>query len=893
LSLFRTTLDNSGKPGTIVSLQLYDGDTQINPDTGPDQAPFGSKFVLNKSDQTKFAVGTKAVYVGTDDTTAPPDQNNNVVIELTKVGDAAGEVTAMAYGVRTNTNAILAGTDGGKLFLSDTGTAASLNPLPGYGGTAPVSVLFDPRTIKRFYATDASTVWRTADKGVNFVDLSPNLPANFTSPRGLEFVSQNGVNAIFVGGVNSAADLGNPLVVASSKSDPTGTLYNPFTLATAGAYFSRFGNGLPNAPIYALYYSEAADVLAVGTFGRGAFTLYDVTSYFPQATTLWFGKADNDSTPIASQLANGMDENGAAFNRGLEKYGAGTLTIGSGLTAGYKGATSVLAGFMVVDGSIEQSSNVAVSGGATLGGTGTVPQTVVNSAATLAPGNAANPTGALTVKNSLTLAAGSNYAVNVLGTNVSSTNVQGTASIAGGLTASYLGGVLAMHAPYTILNTTTGLAGTFASFSGNTFAATKGRTTYDSNNAYIVLDPNMIATIQQLSPTSNQTSVAQALDSALMNAANVPFGFNVLYSLGGAALTNALTQLSGELGASASLNTATQINNMFMQLLLNPFSGTPTGNPASGARPFAAEAALTPSAEQAYAAVTPKDARPPSRGEWSIWGQAFGGWNKTGGSAAAGSQDTSARTGGFAAGVDRRMGGDTTVGFALAGGGASWSLAMGGTGRSDIFQAGTYATRTFGSAYVAGALTYSLHATTTDRTISVAGTDQLTANFNAQTAGGRIETGYRFQTPVIAVTPFAALQGQYYYSPAYAERATSGSSTFALSYGARSVFSERTELGGRFDRSVALGDGRSLATRVQTAWAHDYGGASGVSPLFQSLPGSNFTVNGAQLPRDWALVTAGSELSFGNGFAFGVKLDGEFAARSTTYAATGTVRHSW
>ena len=50
----------------------------------------------------------------------------------------------------------------------------------------------------------------------------------------------------------------------------------------------------------ALSYNPTVDVLAVGTFGRGVFTLYDVTSYFQQATVLQFGLADNDSSPTRS-----------------------------------------------------------------------------------------------------------------------------------------------------------------------------------------------------------------------------------------------------------------------------------------------------------------------------------------------------------------------------------------------------------------------------------------------------------------------------------------------------------------------------------------------------------------------------------------------------------------
>jgi uncharacterized protein with beta-barrel porin domain len=38
--------------------------------------------------------------------------------------------------------------------------------------------------------------------------------------------------------------------------------------------------------------------------------------------------------------------------------------------------------------------------------------------------------------------------------------------------------------------------------------------------------------------------------------------------------------------------------------------------------------------------------------------------------------------------------------------------------------------------------------------------DHLTASFNAQNIGGRVESAYRFATPDGGVTPFSALQAQ-------------------------------------------------------------------------------------------------------------------------------------
>src|SRR5262249_14136889 len=73
----------------------------------------------------------------------------------------------------------------------------------------------------------------------------------------------------------------------------------------------------------------------------GVFGLYDVTSYFPQATVLQFGLADNDSLPDASFLTNGT-----VGNRPLIKYGSGTLTIAGDAT--YTGGTSISVGAIVL-----------------------------------------------------------------------------------------------------------------------------------------------------------------------------------------------------------------------------------------------------------------------------------------------------------------------------------------------------------------------------------------------------------------------------------------------------------------------------------------------------------------------------------------------------------------
>ena len=108
--------------------------------------------------------------------------------------------------------------------------------------------------------------------------------------------------------------------------------------------------------------------------------------------------------------------------------------------------------------------------------------------------------------------------------------------------------------------------------------------------------------------------------------------------------------------------------------------------------------------------------------------------------------------------------------------------------------------------------------------MSIAGTDQLRAQFNANAFSGRLEGGYRFVAPWtggVGITPYAAAQFTTFDLPAYAEQAIVGSNAFALAYSAKDVTDTRSELGIRTDKSWAMIDG-ILTLRGRVAWAHDY-----------------------------------------------------------------------
>jgi len=209
-----------------------------------------------------------------------------------------------------------------------------------------------------------------------------------------------------------------------------------------------------------------------------------------------------------------------------------------------------------------------------------------------------------------------------------------------------------------------------------------------------------------------------------------------------------------------------------------------------------------------------------------------------------------------------------------------------------MFQAGVYARQRFGAAYLSGALAYNFHDVTTNRTVTIAGTDMLQGRFQANGLGARIEGGYHFATPYARVTPYGAVQVQSIFLPAYGEVATAGSNQFALNLNSQTATVTRTEIGSWFDRSF-IEHGHLWTFYGRLAWAHDFGNTAQASAIFQALPGSNFVVNGATPNADSALVTAGAKYEWRNGWSFLAKFDGEFSSNTSIYSGTGMVRKTW
>ena len=608
-------------------------------------------------------------------------------------------------------------------------------------------------------------------------------------------------------------------------------------------------------------------------------------------------------TQAVVNLAGGTIQNGnldAALNstggliNGIGGTASVTVTAGTTLVEGinsYAGVTNINGGTLDVIGSILDSAGVTVNAGGTLTGPGIVdpPGTVtIMSSGALAPGTAGVPGTSMTIAGNLAFQSGALYVVYLNGTTSTFANITGTPALAGTVEAMLLPGTSVGH--YTILES--------SGLNGTTFAGlmTPGTPNFRGSLSYTPDDVllNLTAALGLGTPLNeNQQNVATTLNNVFNATGTLPANFLPLYNLAGPPLAKALSQLDGE-DATGAEHSAFELTNEFLEVMLDPFVYG-RGGAASGGGPLGfapdQQASFPSDVALAYASILKA---PPQRSfdqRWTVWGASFGGSGTFSGDPVVGSSNITASTYGFAAGADYHVSADTVLGFAAAGSGTNWSLAQSlGTGRSDAFQAGVYGTKYFGPAYLSAAFAFTNNWFTTNR-IAAAG-DQLTASFNGQSLGVRVESGYRYAVASAAgVTPYAAIQAQDFHTPTYSETDLTGGG-FGLTYNAMTATDTRSELGARFDALTAWG-AIPVQLRARLAWAHDWVSNPALDAAFQSLPGSSFVVNGAAVPANSALTSLGAELHLTPRWTMIGKFDGEFASSAQTYAGSGTLRYQW
>jgi uncharacterized protein with beta-barrel porin domain len=341
-------------------------------------------------------------------------------------------------------------------------------------------------------------------------------------------------------------------------------------------------------------------------------------------------------------------------------------------------------------------------------------------------------------------------------------------------------------------------------------------------------------------------------------------------------LNSAVDQISGQIGPNVT-NAVGQSFLSFLSMTSQGGTGA-TGNFAPGS---------------AYGAADAPHRAQLGAGEARVWGAAYGGHVGLSADATSGAASLSSSNVGFIGGADTQLADDFLAG-ATFGAGRQLFSSGNGSGDSNDYMLGLYARANAGAAYVAASLGYGWHQIKTLRVITVSGTDVLQGKQNADDFGGRVEAGWRMALDeAYSVAPYAAFAGESFDSPAYAETAISGASTFALSYAAHTSTLGRSELGAHLDRSYGLQNG-VLTADLRAGWAHQLDDQPFTQASFLGLPGSAaFQVAGVRPDRDTALLGVDLQVQNSSGLFFGIRGEGQFGAGITAIEGMGNFGWRW
>ncbi|WP_321342296.1 autotransporter domain-containing protein [uncultured Cohaesibacter sp.] len=546
---------------------------------------------------------------------------------------------------------------------------------------------------------------------------------------------------------------------------------------------------------------------------------------------------------------------------------SGALTL-SGSDLSFGSVTLADTARLIVNGNFSDPVATTVSNGARLGGRGTVGETTVNSGGILSPGNSI---GTLNVAGDLTFNAGSVYEVETdpTGTDSDKTIATGNIVINGG-TVKHIGfaGNYAPMSTYRILEGGTGLTGSFDDPVTSDYAFLDASLIYDRVNYTVDLKlaRNDISFAEKVN-TSNQRAAATAAEAAGLG--NAVFNAAALLPDNAAVLGAAFDSLSGEVHASMQsslVNGAgmlrTTVSNRLRSL------GTDGVAPLDPVLGYAAQATSASPTDKVFAS---KDSGY-SVNMPEIWGEGFGSWSQKDSSSNAASVSES--TGGFLIGADAAVSEAARLGV-FAGYGRT-DLEVSGRGSSasiDSYHVGTYGVSSFaagaGLLSLSGGASYSWNDIESDRTVAVGSlTGTPSANYNAGTAQIFGEAGWTIEVgPVGQLEPFAGLAWVGVYTDGFEERGGAAALT-SQSQDMSTLFST---LGTRGSTTVALGE-QLLELSGALGWRHAFGDVTPVSTV--RFDGATpFSVEGASLSRNAALLEAGASLSLSDNarLAFGYK----------------------
>ncbi len=179
---------------------------------------------------------------------------NNVTaasgLVLTTISSPGANRNAMAYGVRGDAGLAYIGSGAAVFKRTGGGAFAATAALPG-GAQTVTDVAVDPANGNLVFAVDDNQVFRSADGGTSWTDITGNLlTVSSADFRTAEFVESPSGDLIAVGTRSG--------VYVATPNSSTWTL---------------LGESLPNVLVFDLRYVPSQSALYAGTLGRGAWRL--------------------------------------------------------------------------------------------------------------------------------------------------------------------------------------------------------------------------------------------------------------------------------------------------------------------------------------------------------------------------------------------------------------------------------------------------------------------------------------------------------------------------------------------------------------------------------------------------------------------------------------------
>jgi len=577
----------------------------------------------------------------------------------------------------------------------------------------------------------------------------------------------------------------------------------------------------------------------------------------------WLGVVVNNHGVILNNTTSTWDGNVLANAGSIGNYGAwnGNLT-----TTGKIINTGVWTGNVVNNGTYFRAQNQIIgsfdnrgalqltgdlSGITTFTNSGVLDLTQLGGGQTLSAGT-------------MVLTPSSSYKIDVTAGGASDRIVVGGAAQLGGtVSVVAAGGAYASPTDYTIL-TAGSVEGTFAGVTTD-LAFFAPHLSYDDTSVILTLKRNDVG-LPDIGKTPNQRSVGATVQA--LGAGN-PI-YDAALWLTAPQAQQAFDQLAGE-GYGPTQITFIENASLFADMMTGrldrAFDALRDGDAPNA---YAA-------APDVLAAVTPHLERSKS----GVWGEVYG----ARGLLAANAETTGATssTGGFTVGLDG-LAGDWRLGMMVhAGTTVTDVAAVDASSRSADYGVGVYAGTQWGQTRLSLGADYTRHYVNATRQVAFPGfTDSLSASYAANTAEAFGKLSQHFDLGVVSLTPYASL--------AYVRQETDGftesGGPAALNSATSLVDATFATLGVGADRKFAIGDGMLLTAKGALGWRHALGGAP--DDAHALADGTSFSVVGAPIAGDTAIVNAGFSLDVSAANTLDLSYDGQLGLGGQTHVLKGT-----